>query len=99
MTGKVCVTDGNGSNIQVSTLDARYTSGELVGINKGKKCSEATKKKIGTANSKIQIGTGNSQYGTMWVYNPKTNESKKIRKEDFSTSELGGWIKGRKINK
>lgn len=64
---------------------------------KGKTHTEETKKRIGDANSKHQIGEGNSQFGTMWIYNLELKENKKIKKEEFSTWEQDGWIKGRKI--
>lgn len=60
----------------------------------GKKHSEASKKKIGEANSIHQKGSNNSQYGTMWITNGI--ESKKIKKEEEIPE---GWYKGRKLNK
>ena len=63
----------------------------------GKTHSEETKKKIGAANSVKQAGEGNSQYGTMWIYNSSTNENKKIPKDDLDTWLVLGWIKGRKL--
>ena len=65
---------------------------------KGKKHTDETKNKIGEANSKHQQGEGNSQFGTMWIHNLDLKVSKKIRKDEFSTWELDGWLKGRKIN-
>jgi len=56
----------------------------------GKKHSEETKKTIGEKNSKIQTGSGNSQYGTMWITNGFAN--KKIKKEN---SIPDGWYNGR----
>jgi len=63
----------------------------------GKKHSEETKKKIGEANSKHQSGTGNSQFGTMWIYSLEEKVSKKIKKDEFPTWEQEGWLKGRKM--
>ena len=60
----------------------------------GKTHSEESKRKIGKANSKIQSGSGNSQYGTMWIHNLELKKSKKINKTDQIPD---GWIKGRKI--
>lgn len=63
----------------------------------GKKHSEETKKKIGEANSKHQSGTGNSQFGTMWIYNLTEKVNKKIKKEELPVYEKQGWLKGRKM--
>jgi hypothetical protein len=54
--------------------------------------TEDSKKKIGEANAKRMIGSGNSQYGTMWITNGVV--SKKIKKCDPIPS---GWTKGRKM--
>lgn len=58
--------------------------------------SDETKRKIGQANSIAQIGDKNSQFGTMWIMNAKSGESKKIKKDDLIPD---GWVKGRKIKK
>jgi hypothetical protein len=58
----------------------------------GKKHTDETKKKIGESNSIKQKGSGNSQFGTMWITNE--TESKKINKE-LPIPE--GWRKGRVI--
>ena len=42
--------------------------------------------------NKSGVGERNSQYGTMWICNDKTHESKKISKTD---DILVGWRKGR----
>ena len=58
---------------------------------KDKKHSNETKQLI----SEIKRGTGtgetNSQYGTCWITNGI--ENKKIKKEDFDSYQLDGWIK------
>lgn len=60
---------------------------------RGKKHSEESKQRIGVANSIHQKGSGNSQYGTMWITNEV--ESKKIRKDEEIPE---GWRKGRKFD-
>lgn len=58
----------------------------------GREHTEETKKKIGEANSKRQKGSGNSQFGTMWITDGI--ENKKIRKTDPVPD---GWRKGRQL--
>lgn len=62
----------------------------------GKTHTSETKRKIGIANSITQRGKNNSQFGTMWIYNPITLENRKIRKTESIPT---GWFKGRKLKK
>ena len=64
---------------------------------RGKKHTDETKRIIGEKNSKHQSGEGNSQYGTMWIYNFKRKLCKKIKKEEFPKYEIKGWLKGRRL--
>ena len=48
--------------------------------------------KFSEAQSINQSGTNNSQYGTIWIHNPETYESKKIKNGDMLND---GWILGR----
>lgn len=56
--------------------------------------SAEAKALIGAANSIHQMGEGNSQYGTRWIYSDELKESKKIRVTDKIPE---GWKLGRKI--
>jgi hypothetical protein len=58
----------------------------------GKHHTEESKRKIGNANSLIQKGSNNSQYGTRWITNG--NENKKIKKEEQIPN---GWRLGRQL--
>lgn len=60
------------------------------GIWFGKSHSDDTKKKIGEINAVLQLGSGNSQFGTMWITDGQMN--KKLKK-DHPIPE--GWRKGR----
>ena len=62
---------------------------------KNKKHKQVSKNKIGLANSLLQKGEKNSQYGTCWIIKNKTN--KKIKKEELADYLKDGWTKGRKI--
>ena len=64
------------------------------GVWQGKKHTEETKTKIGAANSIHQKGSGNSQYGKVWIYSELEKISKRINKNDPIPD---GWLKGRKI--
>ena len=63
----------------------------------GKTHTKETKEKIGKTNSIHQKGEGNSQYGTIWIYNLELKKSKTIKKNDFPNWEQDGWLKGRKM--
>ena len=56
--------------------------------------SEKTKQLMSEQRKGTGIGETNSQYGTCWVI--KDDINKKIKKEDFETYQLDGWLKGRK---
>lgn len=56
------------------------------------------KEKHAKVMSKQQFGENNSQFGTMWIFNIKLKESKKIKKDEFYTWEQDGWLKGRRLN-
>lgn len=78
------------------TMKKKYNDG-YVNPFLGMAHSDEAKKKIGEASSKHQKGEGNSQFGTMWVYNLEEKISKKIKKEEFPKFEKLGWLKGRKM--
>ena len=63
----------------------------------GKKHKEESKLKIGRASSINQRGSGNSHYGTVWIYNEELKQSKSIKKEDLEKYLALGWKKGRKM--
>ena len=56
------------------------------------------RKKLAKAMSESQTGRGNSQFGTCWVSNLETKESKKIDKTLLDNYLNNGWIKKRIIN-
>lgn len=47
--------------------------------------------------SKSQTGSGNSQFGTIWIYSLDQQCSKKIDPNDLEKYKLDGWQKGRKL--
>jgi len=63
----------------------------------GKKHTEETKRKIGEKNSAHQKGSGNSHYGTCWIYSLEEKRSIRIPKEELEEWLSKGWIKGRKM--
>lgn len=52
------------------------------------------REKLSVALSESQTGVGNSQYGSMWISNPDTNESIKIKTNEVIPT---GFYKGRNI--
>lgn len=55
----------------------------------GKNHAEDSKIKIGNSSKKHQTGTGNSQFGTCWIW--KNAEIKKIKKEELEKWINDGW--------
>lgn len=80
-------------NENISKATQRSMENNPNGTFYGKKHSDETKKIIGLKNSDKQKGSGNSQFGTIWITNG--TENKKIKKTD---SIPEGYRKGRKIN-
>lgn len=71
----------------------RYFAEGGTGPFKGNHHSSATKAAIGTATSRSSKGSGNSQYGTCWVYNQ--NGNRKIAKTEIEDYLKVGYIRGR----
>lgn len=63
----------------------------------GKKHTDETKRKIGSINSKHQSGSGNSQYGKIWIYNELKRLSIRIEKTQIEEYVLVGWKVGRRM--
>lgn len=86
------------ANLNSEKMKQQHIDGKIISFNgqefKGKNHSEETKKRIGEANSKHQLGEGNSQFGTMWIHNIELKENKKISKEEEIPKD---WLKGRKM--
>ena len=62
---------------------------------KGKTHTKEVRNKISEITSASQKGEGNSQYGTAWIFNESTKETKKIKKEDLDYYLNSGWNRGR----
>ena len=83
-------------NLSVSErLKTWHKEGKITAPNwKGKKHTEESKKKIGEKSSKNQSGSGNSQYGKIWIFNEELKQSIRIYKNEQIPS---GWKLGRKL--
>ncbi len=62
----------------------------------GKKHKDHSKKMIGEKNSINQKGEKNSQFGTIWIFNPKENKAEKINISDLEEFIQKGFRRGRK---
>lgn len=75
------------------TLKEGYSTGRLSPTFKGKCHSTETKNKIGHISSMRESGSGNSQFGTMWITDGVNN--KKIKKDEQIPN---GWKNGKVQN-
>lgn len=64
----------------------------------GIKISENHKNKISKANSIVQKGSGNSQYGTCFIHSMKYRKSIRVKKEYVDSYLNDGWEMGRIID-
>lgn len=99
-TGKIVTKDSDDNIYCVSKNDERYISGELKPIWVGKTHNDDTKKKMSMSHqlNGDQQGEKNSQYGTIWMVNPKKKIDKKFivnTEEDLIEKFEDGWIPGR----
>ena len=62
------------------------------------KHTNESKVKIGAVTSVAQKGSGNSQFGTCWIYNIEERRNLKIKKYAAEAYFKSGWIKGRKMS-
>jgi hypothetical protein len=74
------------------SLKEGYASGRLSPTFEGKTHSEETKKKISQASSLRESGSGNSQYGTTWIWHELIG-NKKIKKDLLPEYLEQGWLK------
>jgi len=75
----------------------RWLIEKQIEARRGFKHTEESKRKIGKANSIHQQGSGNSNYGTSWIYSLEEKKSIRIKKEELNEYLEKGWIKGRVI--
>ena len=64
---------------------------------KSKTHSADTTTKIGEKTSKLQQGTGNSQFGKCWIHNIQLKQNKSIKKTEIAAWIDAGWLIGRKM--
>lgn len=74
------------------SLKAGYIDGSIKPAFQNKEHSIETKKKIGAKSSIRESGSGNSQYGTTWIWHELIG-NKKIKKELLPAYLEQGWIK------
>lgn len=62
------------------------------------KLYESARKNIGRIMSESQSGTGNSQYGTVWISHIETRDCRKVKTEDLQTYIEQGYIQKRIVS-
>lgn len=88
----VCEVCGEDTKGKMSRFCEKHRKEHISKSKKGKTHSLETKKKISNKSSIHQRGSGNSQYGTMWIHSPEEKKSKKIKKDENIPE---GWLLGR----
>jgi len=63
----------------------------------GRKHTDETKQKIGDANSKHQSGSGNSNFGNVWIHSLIEKKSIRVPGKELESWLTKGWLKGRKM--
>jgi len=63
----------------------------------GRTHSDETKRKIGEANSKRQSGSGNSNFGNVWLHSLEEKRSIRVPSDEVESWLSIGWVKGRKM--
>jgi group I intron endonuclease len=63
----------------------------------GRKHKEEAKRKIGEVNSKHQSGSGNSNFGNVWIHSLEEKRSIRVPRDEVEAWLSIGWIKGRKM--
>lgn len=76
-----------------STLTDGYASGRILPSFLGKTHTIETRAIVGAKSKIHQLGTGNSQYGTMWIFHPDFGK-KKIPADLIAEYVEQGWYKG-----
>lgn len=85
------------SKSMTKTLKEQYKNGirdGFSGVRFNKSHSDETKHLMSEKRKGTGTGENNSQYGSCWI--TKDGVNKKIKKEEFETYLLDGWLKGRK---
>ena len=62
------------------------------------KLYESARKNIGRIMSESQSGTGNSQYGTVWISHVKIRDCRKVKTEELQTYLEQGYIQKRIVS-
>jgi hypothetical protein len=63
----------------------------------GSKITQEARDRVGRINSVKQAGSGNSQFGTCWIFSDLEKRSMKIKNEDVEKYLSSGWRQGRKM--